>query len=341
MKFYASMTMSRSLGRKLLAEWNTVSGEVRENSFRNAICTPLVLHKGDLEFIRELKHKGRIDNLAFDSGGFYVQQDKMSYFEVYGKLLDFYKENQWADLYVLPDHVPNSSDTSEDINKKVQDTISFSKNFFFDLPGGLQEKALPVVQGQSKSQIKLCVENFLEDLQSEYLGFGTFGTSGPNGSVNMLSFSVIENIKYLRALSQEYSFHVHFFGIGGPATAPILHALGAHSCDGSSWQRAAAYGDIYFPFTGTYNITNRRMLKSTRFMNEKVFRRVKDDTDHSCPFCKSYQELRSSKCLRMLHNLSSLLETLSRLEDLEEEKILTMLKKYSSRSFVHYREAIS
>lgn len=340
MKFYASMTVSRSLGKRLFGHWKTRSGEFPTNVFEKAICTPIVLYKGDIDFIKGLRQDEKIEDLIFDSGGFYVQQNKLSYSELYSKLLNFYKENQWADLYVLPDHVPNSSDTLQSIDKKVQDTISFSKNFFFDLPKNLRERTLPVIQGQSKHQIRACVENFVKDLQSNYMGFGTFGTSGPNGSVNMMSFSAIENIKYLRTLSEEYSFNVHYFGVGGPVTAPILFALDAYSCDGSGWQRAAAYGDVFFPFTGTFNITNRRMLKSTRFMSEKTFYKVKYDTNHSCPFCENFQELRNSKCLRMLHNLCSLLETFSRLEELEEHKILSILKRYSSRSFVYYKEAI-
>lgn len=341
MKFYASVTFSRSLGRRLFLHWKTRSSEFPKNLFENAICTPIVLYRGDINFIKELRQNREIKDLIFDSGGFYVQQNKLSYSELYEKLLTFYKSNQWADLYVLPDHVPNSSDTVQNINEKVHDTISFSKNFYFDLPANLQEKTLPVIQGQSKQQIRTCVENFIQDLQCNYLGFGTFGTSGPNGSVNTMSFLALENIKYLRTLSKEYSFNIHYFGVGGPVTAPILFALGAYSCDGSGWQRAAAYGDIFFPFTGTFNISNRRMLKSTRFMNEKIFYKVKSDTDHSCPFCENFQELRNSKCLRMLHNLCSLLETFSKLEELEEHKILSMLKRYSPRSFTYYKEAIS
>ena len=44
--------------------------------------------------------------IIFDSGGYYVQQGVVTYESLYQKLLEFYRINQWADWYVLPDYVP-------------------------------------------------------------------------------------------------------------------------------------------------------------------------------------------------------------------------------------------
>lgn len=333
MKFYPSLTNSPSFLKRLVTTWHLLNNGNRDNPFENAICTPIMVSKSSLTVLKDLKQEKKINNILFDSGGFYVQQKKIDYIELYAVLLNFYKKNRWATYYVLPDNVPITSDSPEQVSKKVHDTISYSKNFFFDLPRVIQKKAMPVIQGHTKDQIRMCVENYINDLDAKYIGFGSFGTSGPNGSINTINNGVFDNLKYLKYLTEEFSFKLHFFGVGGAAIAPFLYHMGGFSCDSSGWQRAGAYGDIFFPFTKTYNITNKRMSKNTQPIDEKLFLQLKQDTEHSCPFCESFEKLRESRINRMLHNIASLKDTFEHVEKYDTDRILRLQEKYSPKYF--------
>ena len=81
---------------------------------------------------------------------------------------------------MLPDYVPLSSDTMEDVWYKVKVTAKRSNLFFKEMPTNLREKALPVLQGHTEDQIEYCLEKHL-NLDVRRMGFGSFGTIGSVG----------------------------------------------------------------------------------------------------------------------------------------------------------------
>ena len=86
-----------------------------------------------------------------------MQQGRVAYKELYGLLMDFYRQNRWADWYVLPDLVPTSQDDPETVEYKVRATVTVSRLFYDELPSDLQDRALPVVQAHTKGQVMDCI----------------------------------------------------------------------------------------------------------------------------------------------------------------------------------------
>ena len=186
MQFVTSLTVDASLLRKLLRLWDD-GGDTR-NPFANVLVTPLFASPSTLKLIREELKEKRGATIYFDSGGYYAQQGKIGFNELYRSLRDLYIDpvNQWADWYVLPDHVPTSKDSQERIEEKIFDTVSASKNLFYELPDNMRERAIPVIQGHEDHQLRFCIESYLS-LGARYMGFGSFDTCGPNQSINRIS----------------------------------------------------------------------------------------------------------------------------------------------------------
>ena len=68
------------------------------------------------------------------------------------------------------------------------------------------------------------------------------------------------------------------------------------------------FGSIFFPNTAQIQITVRRGIQTTKAGLEKL----KQDTQHSCAFCESIEQLRTSRKHRIAHNLAAWLDTLER-----------------------------
>jgi hypothetical protein len=142
------------------------------------------------------------------------------------------------------------------------------------------------------------------------IGFGSWGTSGPNGSVNMISESSLALFKIVCSIASEKNMKVHCFGIGGPNSFYRLrnNSLVPHSLDSSTWSKAGAFGSIFFPGTSQIQITVRRSFKTTKTGLEAL----KESTQHSCYFCQNIDKLRTSREYRIMHNLTAWLDTLQR-----------------------------
>lgn len=153
--------------------------------------------------------------MIFDSGGYQVQRGKVSYEELFDRLRRFYIENDWADWYVLPDHVPRSADSDHEVEFKVRETLDFARLFVRAMPDDFAAKALGVVHGRTEEQVRRCVQVYA-DMGVRYLGFGSFGTSGPNGTVNMVSQKSLRLLRLTQMLAREHGLRLHIFGIGSP-----------------------------------------------------------------------------------------------------------------------------
>jgi ribosomal protein S18 acetylase RimI-like enzyme len=305
--FIASFSASGSELNRLFKLWKEGKDPQNRNPFAKVIYSPLVCPKSTTTFLRKEKDKGGIETVWFDCGAYQVQQGKRTYEELLSFLGKFYSENLWADGYVLPDLVPLTTDDDETVEYKVRDTLNYCQKLFEQMPPYARERAIAPVQGRNIDQINRCIETYAK-LGIKRIGFGSWGTSGPNGSVNMLAKSSLALFNTVCNIAREDDIKVHCFGIGGPNSLKRLrnNNLIPDSLDSTTWWKAGGYGSIFFPNTSQIQVTVRRGFETTKVGLEKL----KKSTNHSCYFCENIEMLRTSRNHRIMHNLASWLDTL-------------------------------
>jgi len=311
MKFVASATLKRSDLLGLFARLGEL--EIGSNPFSEIILTPLpgLSERPTVNFVREY-FVGR-SRIWFDSGGYFVQQGEITYEELYRRLKVWYDENRWADVYVLPDYVPSSDLSEQEVEDRVQSTIAVTRLFSADISPDIRQQAIPVVQGHTREQIRTCVEAYL-DMGYRTVGFGSFDTTGTGKDINMLTRRALSNLEFLQALATRFGFQTHAFGIGTPALIPTLHQLGVTSFDSSCWIRTAGYGNVLLPFLGRRNVSHG-MLREVGGVaySAAEFAELKKLTGHTCPFCDSFEHLQRNRLDQALHNLIVIRDTVDAL----------------------------
>lgn len=305
MDFVASMTHRPNELRQILQMWRD-SGDQR-NPFARTIFTPLFAQEGVRQLMTsEFRETGGV---IFDSGGYFVQQGVVTYEALYQRLKAYYELNQWGSWYVLPDYVPTSNLSSSEVEERIQATITVSRLFFNEMPKALRSRALPVVQGYTREQIKACVDAYA-DLGVSYIGFGSFATSGNNNSINMVNSQALEMVAFVKEQTDLRGIRLHLFGIGTPEVLFRFKELGIDSFDSSCWSRTAGYGNVYLPFIGRRNISTRMMRDvGGEAYRQDEFVRLKEATYHDCPFCRDYESLKHNRLQQMVHNLFVLMDT--------------------------------
>jgi N-acetylglutamate synthase-like GNAT family acetyltransferase len=305
--FFLTLTHNASEIRQILRLWRD-SADPR-NPFAHVIFTPLFSRPSAINLIRHMKEEqGSV--IMFDSGGYQVQMGKASYEELFDRLLRFYRENSWADWYVLPDHVPCSTDSEREVEFKVRDSIDFARLFIRMMPDDFVAKAVGVVHGRTANQVRRCIDAYAE-MGIRYVGFGSFGTSGPNGTINLISQHSLRLLRLVQTLTHEHGTRVHIFGIGSPshlirlAEANITPA----SLDSAGWWKAGGFGDVFFS-DGSRLSVSRTVSKNGTVKGIEQHRRR---TVHSCQFCEQPRDLKRHRMMRVMHNLTVLLETVERL----------------------------
>ena len=333
MKFILSLTINASDLRQILRLWDD-SGDARD-PFARVLITPLFASPSTLRLVREELKGRRNSEVCFDSGGYYVQQGRLTYQDLYGRLMDSYQTNQWADRYVLPDWVPTSQDDPSTVDHKVHATVTVGRLFQSELPDILQQKTMPVVQGHTKSQILRCMESYRE-YAAGLVGFGSFGTGGSNNGMNTVTQQSVRMLHTLTALAERDGLGVHLFGVSTPPILYLFRQLGIASFDSSAWMKAAAFGNVFLPLTRGYMVTYRVSQRTHTY--EDTFDRLKRLTGHSCPFCDSFNMLSSSRMHRIMHNLFSMLDTLDLVhsEDMSHEQILEIIAAGSPTYLRYY-----
>ncbi|MCZ7667419.1 MAG: hypothetical protein M5U34_09510 [Chloroflexi bacterium] len=207
MEFIASITLDVGYVHKIRRLWK-MGGDSR-NPLKNVLVSPLFTPHKTLTIFRELREKNEVEQIYFDSGAYSVQKGRIGYEEMYWSLLNYYRENDWADWYVLPDYVPLSSDSPEDVWYKVQTTANMSSLFYKEMPEHLRLRALPVVQGISFDQIEFCLESYLKMEGLQRIGFGSFPTNGKNSSVNTLSSNALAFLSHLTNILNARDIGLH------------------------------------------------------------------------------------------------------------------------------------
>lgn len=317
LSFVASLTVCPSDIRKVQRHLKFAQAAV--DPLSTILVTPLFVSQMSLNMARDLAHEG--SQVYFDSGGYYVQIGRLKYEELYMPLLEAYRANQWASIYTLPDHVPLSQDAPEVVDQKVRDTIDFSTHFFHEMPDTLKARAMPVVQGHNYRHIDACLNAYLK-LGVNWIGFGSFGTTGASNEVNVTTQNAIELASYVIDVAHSNNIKVHLFGLGTPARVAMLKGIGADSFDSATWLKSAGFGQVFLPFMRAYNISHRNTVSELQqgvtFEQFIEWRRL---TKHSCKLCDSLIEMQQSKMNRAVHNLIVMAETVNMVNQGEFELI--------------------
>nr|MDQ2996160.1 hypothetical protein [Chloroflexota bacterium] len=275
----------------------------------------------------------------FDSGGYYVQQGRISYPLLCERLRNYYNNpaNQWADYYVLPDHVPTSTDSEKEVERKVAETCTVAQQFFHQIPTTLQERALPVIQGRTTHQILACVETFIR-LGTRHVGFGSFGTSGANNSINTVTTNAYQMLSHVRDLTALHQLRVHLFGVGTPPILYLFQKMGFASFDSMAWARAGGYGNAFLPFMKGFMVSQTAAAMFRSSLDYDTFERYKIITGHQCPFCDDFVALTNNRFYRILHNLACILDTVDFIQTWHTERILEAIESVSPRYLHYYKE---
>ncbi len=333
--FFASITAAPSDFRKI--EISLAKASPYSDPLARVLTTPLFLNKEATNLVRRFQVE-RGSEICFDSAGYYVQVGKIGYHELYMKLLKCYRANRWADRYVLPDYVPLSSDTFEQVEEKVRETVYYSCLFFEEMPDELKSKAMPVVHGRTRVQVEYCLEHYLK-LGVEWVGFGSFGTFGKNNETNVATQSAVENARLVVKIAAKYGLKVHLFGLGAPALAGMLHSIGASSFDSASWFKAAGFGQVHLPLMRSYNITyNNSLSEIQKGITWDDFTRLKQVTEHDCIYCEDYQTLAGHKMHRVIHNLLVINESVSMLNQGQFDRARDIYEQGSIKYKEEYKQ---
>jgi queuine/archaeosine tRNA-ribosyltransferase len=332
MKFVVSLTMNASDLRQTIQLWDD-SGDPR-NPFANVLVSPLFIRPSTLRIVREELKEKRGSQVYFDSGGYYVQQGRLTYEELYGLLMDYYRQNRWADWYVLPDWVPTSRDDPQTVEHKIRATITVSKLFYNELPDELKERVLPVVQAHTKVQVIACMEAYSKFAVGP-IGFGSFGTSGSTNGVNTITDQSVEMLRTLIDFAKKGGFNTHLFGVSTPPILYLFRQLEIASFDSMAWMKAAGYGNVFLPLVRGYMATYRVAERTHTYHDQ--FERLKALTGHRCPFCDDFSVLISNRMYRIMHNLASVLDTVDLLQrgHLSHEEIMQVIA-LGSPSYLRY-----
>ncbi len=318
--FVASLSNAANDLRHLIRLWE---GEgLEERPFERCIITPLFTDSRSIKHVRYLADRWKVE-VVFDSGGFFVQQGKVTYDELFPRLLDFYARNDWASAYVLPDYVPTSRNSPAEVDERVHVTASEGVKFHRRMPAGLRDRALGVLQGHSAGHLKFCLEAYL-GAGIPHLGFGSFDTGGVNAEINLFTAQATQRLEFLRELltgpylrgETKHLPSFHLFGVSSPALLSEFPRYLVTSFDSSGWLRTAGYGNVYLPFRSRRNVTHgASALSCGPALTAAAFYTACAETGHACPFCRDFDRIRKDRYARMCHNALVFREMTARLNE--------------------------
>lgn len=318
--FVASLSNAANDLRHLIRLWEDEGEE--ERPFDRCIITPLFSDSRSLQHVRYLHDQWGVE-VVFDSGGFFVQQGKVTYEELFPRLLDFYGQNDWAAAYVLPDYVPTSRNSAAEVEERVHVTAAEGVKFHRRMPADLRPRALGVLQGHSAAHLKYCLETYLGN-GIPHLGFGSFDTGGINAEINLFTAQASQRLEVLRELlvgpylrgESDLLPSFHLFGVSSPALLGDFPRFLATSFDSSGWLRTAGYGNVYLPFRSRRNVTHGASALSCGLgLSAAAFYAGCAETGHACPFCRDFDRIRRDRYARMWHNALVFREMTARLND--------------------------
>jgi ribosomal protein S18 acetylase RimI-like enzyme len=305
--FVASLTNAANDLRNLIPLWEKEGGSSRP--FDHCIITPLFVEPRTLTYVQHMREKWGV-SVWFDSGGFFVQQGKIRYEDLFARLLQFYRTHDWGAVYVLPDYVPTSQNSPAEVEERVRVTAAEGAKFQKRLPEAIRARTLGVLQGHDHGHLRLCLDSFIA-AGVRRLGFGSFDTGGGSGEINLLTQDATLRLDAVRELvgvahDAEHlaaGIDLHLFGVGSPNLVARFADYGASSFDSSGWMRTAGYGNVYLPFRGRQNVTHgASAVTSGMGLGARDFYALCEETHHQCAFCADYGRLQRDRYARMWHN---------------------------------------
>lgn len=305
--FVASLTASAHDLDLMIRMWEAEGDKA--SPFARCIITPLFSEPRSFEFVRYMHEQWKVE-VMFDSGGFFVQQEKIKYDDLFARLLEFYEQHDWAQVYVLPDYVPTSRQTSSEVDERVYVTAAEGVKFLKRMPIDLRARALGVLQGHTPQHLAHCLEAFA-GCGMKRIGFGSFDTTGTNAEINILTGDSAKRLMFVRewldsAFQQnqlEQLPDLHLFGISSPNDVRTYSGYLATSFDSSGWMRTAGFGNVYLPFQGRRNVTHGgSSLLSGVGLTAAEFYVECERTKHECVFCRDFKRLQRDRFARMWHN---------------------------------------
>jgi len=272
------------------------------NLFSHVIVTPVMASKQFLEYLRNLREAGQVERVMFDSGGYQVQTGVIESFEkLCVRLVNVWRRHDWADYFVLPDHVPKSRDTEMEVEKKVRDTLLAGERFLKLLPKG--GEPVGVVHGRSVVQVLKGVRSW-HSLGVRYVAFGSFETIGKNESINHVSDRAAVVLRALVDEALSLGMKVHVFGIGSPSSLQKVFIASplVESVDSVSWRKVAGFHEVFFGLRWLRRFGDLRSKSNSWRLDDELLSKVKRFMGHDCPFCRSAVQL-TDFTARSLHNL--------------------------------------
>jgi ribosomal protein S18 acetylase RimI-like enzyme/queuine/archaeosine tRNA-ribosyltransferase len=306
-KFFTSLTVKPDEIRNLHRLWHQHAHNYpwkygEPNPFQRALISPIVAKKKTFAFVKEMKRTGEIQEMMFDSGGYFVQTGEISYYDLHRRLYEIYQQEDWADILVLPDNPPLSQDSVAEAEQKIRQTVEGSLKLYHDLPESLRCKTMPVVQATRSEHVDYCLRHYLDKSYNfKRIGFGSFPTSGSKNSINRLNTSALMLLRQIVHGLGKDGPKIHTFGISTPPAIYLLSLVGVHSFDSNGWMRSGGYGLVFLPFMRGYLVTFNSRRHET--LNKHDFEKWKYLVDHDCPFCESFERLSKNRWYRIMHNL--------------------------------------
>ena len=310
MRFISSGGLSASDWKALRAACRHV-GVSFEEWFSDIMITPLptLTKPATLAYVRD--HFAHAHRVWFDSGGFGVQQGRMTYDDLYRELTDWIARNPWGHAYMFPDFAPVGSLSAAETIYRVEATLAVARWFVHALPDSIRDRAIPVVVGQTADHIHRCFAVY-DDLGVRSVAFGSFSVGGARRDINLVTPQSLALLRLVCAEASRRGWTVHAFGVGTPTVIPHLAQVGVASFDSSCWIKTAGYGNVYLPFLSRRNVTHHGVRDSLGpAYDEATFTQLRAQTGHSCPWCESFAVLQTNRIARALHNLAVIRDMLA------------------------------
>jgi tRNA-guanine family transglycosylase len=259
-------------------------------------CLGGVLHVGVHRFIRFF-------GVAFvDSGGFIYRKYKLTFKPE--KILEI-QEKMGADIASTLDYPITCKVMSE--NRKISRTLENAK-----LAASLKKDSDMLLYASINGYDPVILRNAIKHLKkrAEFDGFA-IGSLMPRYSNYRLLVDLI-----LAAKLEAKETPIHIYGLGSPLATPLLIYMGADSFDSSYFIVASSKRNYAVPGFGRVSFNKLQSLGSLPC---------------KCAICQKHSiaELRKSRKLLTLHNLSTLWE--------EIEQIKTAIKERRTEEYLAFR----
>ena len=266
---------------------------------RNILVVPVALAAPakKLHHLRQLKRRGIVEQIMFDSGGFQAMTGKIPFNDLIYKNKEFYNGfSDTATILVAPDFPPVGGDSPEVYEEKVQLTLEGTWKLYRQLEEEAKDKYCPVFHPRELQDIDRFFDCYLPIIERSK--FCSFSQASLTRGIRSLTKHSVSMIQVIVERLDKIGASLHVLGISSPAAVRLFGELGVKTFDSSSHIQGAKLGNILFPDGATYTCSVKKPS-----IKESDLRKVQEQTNHICPYCEDYQGLKNNTQFRMRHNL--------------------------------------